>query len=258
MELAQPATMPAHVTAAYAQLLSVGVLWITIHCAGMCGPLVLGLNLGGGRRPGDGLGVARGVAHVLAYQGGKATAYALFGAAAGLLGHAVATVLPVITPYLSAVLGLVMLAWGLLPRRKEALVGLGTTSALQRWVSRMGLVLAQSTALRSFSLGALLSVLPCAVVAWALALAASTQHPLHGAAVMVLLAVMTSVPLTVVGALPALLGPKVGVAVRGMQRVLLPLSGAWLVLVSAAALGLVPHASVAFRVAGRSFMLMFF
>ena len=35
------------IDSAYTQIFSVGVLWISIHCAGMCGPLLIGFDVAG-------------------------------------------------------------------------------------------------------------------------------------------------------------------------------------------------------------------
>ncbi|MBI5493550.1 MAG: sulfite exporter TauE/SafE family protein [Deltaproteobacteria bacterium] len=252
--------MSAQVSAAYAQLMSVGVLWITFHCVGMCGPLVVGLDLGGAQAPG-----ARWSAlwHVGAYQLGKGAVYAVLGALAGLLGHTVAAWVPVVTPWLGAVMGVVflVLAWRQRAGRGTvaALVqpggGRGAAAALSAVMARAMGVLQGRGVVRSLALGAVLAFLPCMVVGWVLLLAASTADVLHGAALMALLAVMTTVPLAGVSALPRLLGPR---AVTALQRWLLPVSGAWMLLVSAAALGWIPHASWSWTWWGRGFTLMFF
>ena len=245
--------MDANVQSAYAQLLSVGLLWITFHCAAMCGPLVLGLALGGV----GGRGTT--ILHVVLYQAGKALAYALMGGAAGLAGHAVAKVLPVVTPWITGALGLGMLVHALRSARSAdapPLVALGSRKdGTPSLLARLAQAVEGRGALRSVGLGLVLSLLPCGVVAWSLALAASTRHPLHGAGVMVLLAAMTTVPLVGVSMLPRLVGPR---GVTLVQRGLLPLSGAWMALVSAAALGAVPHAEFGFHLAGKGYVLMLF
>jgi sulfite exporter TauE/SafE len=246
--------MDASVNSAYAQLLSVGLLWITVHCAGMCGPLILGLNLGGSSGP---RARFQSSAHVVAYQAGKALAYALMGGLAGLMGHAVSRFLPVVTPWITGVLGVLLMvhAWRtahqVTPSPLLSLGNNGKTSLL----GRLAMLLDGQGVLRSVGLGVVLSIIPCGVVAWALTLAASTRHPLHGAGVMVLLAVMTTVPLVGVSLLPRLMGPR---GLTLLQRWLLPLSGAWMVLVSAAALGAVPHASFGFHWSGQGYVVMLF
>src|SRR5690606_5599834 len=74
------------IESAYVQLWSVGLLWISFHCAGMCGPLLIGLDVAGAAR---GLRTPQGAAAIVAYQAGKALTYSLLGAAAGALGAGV-------------------------------------------------------------------------------------------------------------------------------------------------------------------------
>ncbi|HRE89162.1 MAG TPA: sulfite exporter TauE/SafE family protein, partial [Myxococcota bacterium] len=75
--------------AAYAQLLSVGLLWISFHCAGMCGPLLIGFDVAGAAR---GVRALPGALGVLTYQAGRALTYLLLGALAGLVGRGLAAV----------------------------------------------------------------------------------------------------------------------------------------------------------------------
>src|SRR5690625_932494 len=89
----------ARVSPLYAQLVGVGMLWLTIHCSGMCGPIIAGLVIH--NQPQDKtlplwkhrLTVAK---QVLAYQGGRGIMYIILGFFAGLLGaQAEAAVKPV-------------------------------------------------------------------------------------------------------------------------------------------------------------------
>ena len=34
----------------FAQLFSLGLVWVTFHCAGMCGPIVIGFDIAGATR----------------------------------------------------------------------------------------------------------------------------------------------------------------------------------------------------------------
>ncbi len=69
--------------AAYAQLLSLGLVWISIHCSGMCGPLLIGFDVAGAAR---GAPALRGGLGVLTYQAGRAVSYGVLGVFAGLVG----------------------------------------------------------------------------------------------------------------------------------------------------------------------------
>ena len=65
------------------QVVGLGVLWVSLHCAGMCGPILAGLAVGGPELL-AGARVRRGARRVLAYQSGRAAMYALLGALARL------------------------------------------------------------------------------------------------------------------------------------------------------------------------------
>jgi len=247
--------MSAAVTSAYAQLLSVGVLFIGLHCVGMCGPLLLGLDLGGcvTRRQ----GVWR---HVLAYQAGKLVIYAALGALAGALGGAVASTIKHGAPILTAALGAALLARPWLTRLSSPA---GELPAIfprgQRLASRLRMATLRFAGARTlgntFLLGVTLSVLPCMVVMWVLTLAVTTGSALHGAGVMVLLVIMNTAPLLGVTLLPRLvrnLGP-----LQRASRHLMTFSGAWMLVVAAAAANLIPHAALHFTLWDEPYMLMF-
>lgn len=242
--------------AAYAQLVGVGVVWMAFHCSGMCGPLVLGLRLGGAD-------AGHAVTRVLIYQAGKAITYAWLGALAGALGLGVTRFLKVSTPVLGLVMaGVMVMAWWRSRRGAgPALVQPGGRGA-QRWfsgaVSRALMALsAQPGPERALMLGLLMGLLPCMIVAWALTLAASTGSVLHGAGVMVLLAGMSTAPNLLMVLLPRVLSglrsPLWGRVGSGMPL----LSALWMVLMSAGAFGWIPHAHVSFTVKDSAFMVMF-
>jgi len=69
----------------YAQLLGLGILMISVHCAGMCGPIVLSLRFGVQRDWRRGR-AALALGQLAAYQGGRAVVYGLLGAGVGALG----------------------------------------------------------------------------------------------------------------------------------------------------------------------------
>jgi sulfite exporter TauE/SafE len=242
--------------AAYAQLLGVGVVWMAFHCSGMCGPLVLGLRLGG-------TSTFQAATRVLIYQAGKAITYAWMGALAGALGLGVTRFLKVSTPVLGLVMaGVMVLAWW---RSRHGsgplLLQPGKRAVGQRFSDlaskALRAVSAQPGPERALMVGLLMGLLPCMIVAWALTLAASTQSVIHGAGVMVLLACMSTVPNLLMVLLPRALGgirtPLWGRLGAGMPLV----SALWMVLMSAGAFGWIPHAHASFTVKGSAFMVMF-
>ena len=152
-----------------------GSLWAIGHCAGMCGPLVVGLPLG---RPGW-----VGAADLVAYQGGKAVTYALLGALAGSAGSAVEITLGQWAPWLLGALAIAMLVAGTL---RSASPFLPVVGLARRWTP------GSPGPARAATLGLILALLPCGVVLWALGLAAVSASPLVGAGLMVLLCAITT------------------------------------------------------------------
>ena len=240
--------------AAYGQLLAMGFVFIAVHCIGMCGPIVVGLHVGGPSR-------------VLAYQGGKALTYAMLGALAGLIGHGVDDAVAQGGAFVTLALGAIIIT-SAIPRRQKRdseLVSLGRSPARRAlWMRALDAVrlkllplTAGSELLPRVLLGAVLGFLPCMITLWALALAASTRSVVHGAGVMLLLVVMTSPLLVGLGAASRLL-PRVPPRVaRIVQRVTLFISGTIMSLASLAELGVVAHQHLAFTLGNKTYMLMF-
>lgn len=253
-------TLPA----AYSQLLGVGVLWIALHCAGMCGPIVVGLDVAGSR---CGTGPGGGLLRLLAYQGGRAITYSLLGATAGLVGAGLKTALTGGGGVLTVVLGLGTLGYALRPRRRSAMtevVQIGrqpprsiAERALAVVRTRLLPLTSQADLSSRIMLGAVLGLMPCMITLWALGLAASTTSPIHGAGVMVLLVVLTTPTLALASAAGRWLRRLSPRVVVKLQRGLLVLSGVILVLAGLAALDVIDHAHLGFMAGGRHYMVMF-
>lgn len=244
---------------AYAQLLSVGLVWISFHCAGMCGPILVGFDVAGAAR---GHSLPRGALSILQYQAGRAVTYMVLGGLAGLAGVGLDAVFGPAGAIFALVFGLGILATALWPRRRRPV----KTTLEQRfekrsWVERLTQALPRllhPLAIsggpgRPFLLGAVMGFLPCMITFWALGLAATTGSPLHGAGVMVLLVAMTTPMLLGVTLLPRLFRRF---DYAKVQRVLLGLSGLWLTLVGLAELGAVPHVHLPLHVFGEHYTLM--
>ena len=157
-----------------------GGLWTLGHCAGMCGPLVVGLPLG---RPGP-----TGAFDLVAYQSGKAITYAGLGAAAGALGGGLDAALGRWAPWILGAMAIGMLFAGVLRSASPFLPVIGLA---RRWTP------GTPGPRRAAVLGLILALLPCGVVLWALGLAAVSANPLIGAGLMVLLCMITT-PLLIV------------------------------------------------------------
>lgn len=255
--------------AALTQLLSVGVVWIAFHCAGMCGPIVGGVVGGRARTPWTAVG------GLLLYQAGRALVLSLLGALAGGVGASFEAVLARGGSVLTLVLAAVLLL-SLWPGRRRDLVALGpragaTTGAvadrlLDALTARLLAVVARVDARvgrRPFFLGMVLAFLPCMIIAWALSLAASTHSPWQGARVMAVLVAMTTLPLllgVVAVALTRAAAPAPGrwqpLAAR-LRAVPLLVSGLWLVLVGLAGLGVLEHRHVTIDLLGSRTIMLF-
>jgi uncharacterized protein len=245
----------------YLQLLSVGFLWITLHCAGMCGPIVVGLDLGGAlgrsRAPG-GPWVGSVLLNLVLYQVGRCVTYGILGALAGWGGQ----VLQELFRRISGIAGLVVAAALLL-------AGLSGLLGLERsWLTGSGrpgnvlIVLVKRVQglggrVRPLLLGVVLGFLPCMIPLWVLGLSASTQSPLHGALLMIVLVWMTSIVIFGFGLAPAVLARRGGTLRQRLLPALLLLSGVWMGLIAAGANGWIDHASVGFSLSGRGYTIMF-
>lgn len=160
-------------------------LWATIlvssvagslHCVGMCGPLV-GLH-----------GGARSLRLALIHALGRLTTYALLGGIAGLVGQAVdlAGRMATVQHVASIVAGGVIVAWGL--RSIALAMGWLTERATRNTLFTRGLTQIRSkrAASRAWLVGVLTGFLPCGWL-WAFVVsAAGTASPWTGAAVMFL------------------------------------------------------------------------
>lgn len=255
---------------ALTQLLSVGVVWISFHCVGMCGPIVGGVL--GGRATSTGAALRA----LLLYQTGRAAVLALLGALTGAVGATFESALRHGGSVLTLVLACALLL-SALPARRGGLVAIGargpwarTHAALDAVVERFGARLAALTARvdrqlgpRPLLFGVVLAFLPCMIIAWGLSLAASTHSAWQGARVMLVLVAMTTLPLflsVVAVALGRAAAPSHGLWQRVAARMrMMPqlLSGVWLLLVGLAGLGILEHQHLTVEVFG-SWTLMLF
>jgi len=147
----------------------------SVHCAGMCGPLVLALAKARPRTPRESSGR-------LFYHLGRMLSYCLLGLLLGLAGHIAAPA--GFQRWLSVALGVALLG-GLLASRR-----LPVAAPVWSWVSllkaAMHARLLRSSLFSQAVMGALNGLLPCGLVYVAAAGATATGHPLSGAAYMAL------------------------------------------------------------------------
>lgn len=254
---------------AYAHVLSLGLVWTSLHCASMCGPLLCGLQIGGAR-PGATTSTRRGLLGVIAYQSGRGLTYAWLGGLAGLVGAGLRQVFTAAGGVLALALGAALIfsvlraqqtalrsRSQLVPLRRPSAASI-TAAALQRTRMLLMPLLSSTHPLREVALGGLMGFLPCMIPAWALGQAATTGSPLHGAAVMLLLVLLTTPVLLLTTQLPRL-GWALPPALRRRVTRFLPLvSGVWLLLVGGAGVGLWPHRHLGVTLLGHELAMMLY
>ncbi|MEX2647671.1 MAG: sulfite exporter TauE/SafE family protein [Alphaproteobacteria bacterium] len=206
------------------------------HCAGMCGPFVLGQAAAGGAPRPSGRTRRLLAAALLPYHLGRATTYALLGAVvaggAGLVAR-FADVAWLAVPLLLAAAALISAqAFGVaVPSRRRA----GPLAALARIAAGLAPGLGRRGSGGRYALGVLLGFLPCGLLYAALAGAAATAHAGLGAAAMVAFAAGTAPALMLVGFAGHGLARRAGAALRVVAVVLLIVNAATLGVVALAA-----------------------
>ncbi len=217
-----------------------GLAGSATHCAGMCGPFVLGqVTAGLAARP----TLSRlSAGMLLPYHLGRLVTYTVLGAAAGLVAGLAAhgAGLRVALPLLLALGALLMLAQALgqaapyLPRLGFALPA-GFTAAVTR---RAAPFLANPHGARGFVLGLLLGFLPCGLLYGALAAAAASGSALGGALGMAAFAAGTVPALIGVGLAGAFFGRRFAPALRLVAIPLLLLNATVLAALALRAAGI--------------------
>jgi sulfite exporter TauE/SafE len=153
----------------------------SVHCAGMCGPLVLAL-------PATGTGKGQFLLGRAAYNLGRILTYCVLGALFGLVGQTL--VLAGVQRWLSITLGVAVLA-GFIFSKKLALWQ-PVTRLVEQLKSRMSLLLRQRSLLGLGLLGLLNGLLPCGLVYVACAGATATHHLATGVQYMALFGLGTT------------------------------------------------------------------
>jgi sulfite exporter TauE/SafE len=206
-----------------AGLLLLGLAGGAVHCAGMCGPFVLGQV--GSRlaampvHKSGSLARLRGMA-LLPYHAGRTTTYALLGgAAAGMAGGARHLMLNGAVPAVA-----LLLAAGLLAMVATLqLLPAGSMPAafgLRRyWQNGLASLFRQPTGINGYALGVALGFLPCGLLYAALLMAGASGSWQSGALGMALFGLGTAPGLMVVG----FLGAAAGQRWRRAMKALLPL-----------------------------------
>lgn len=129
----------------------------SLHCIGMCGPIVLAL-------PGSAADRFRLIAGGILYNVGRAVTYALLGALIGLVGSSAAAA--GYQRWLGIAAGALMIASVLLPQKwiDRALPRLGLSRAIGRLKTGLARLLASGSKASLFAIGFLNGFLPCGLV----------------------------------------------------------------------------------------------
>ncbi|MEZ4268138.1 MAG: sulfite exporter TauE/SafE family protein [Myxococcota bacterium] len=243
--------------AAWTQLTSLGLVWVSFHCAGMCGPLVVGFDVAGVSR---GRSAGRGALSVLTYQAGRALTLMTLGAGAGLVGSGLGAGFHRAGAVLALLMAAAVLASLFVRRRPPALrLERRAVPIWQRMADRVtSAILPHMSGGRPvdhLALGLLMGLLPCMIPMWVLGLGATTGSPVHGALLMLTLVAMTTPMLLGVTLLPRVLTLS-GRLSRMMPRVLMGISAVWLAMVGLAGLEVVEHMHLPVRLAEKTFVVM--
>lgn len=209
-------------------------LFGSLHCVGMCGPLLLALARGTAGR-------GRFVAGRAFYQFGRVVTYTLLGVAFGLMGGAAR--LAGAQQVLSIGLGAAILFYLILPKRVTARLSAArsVSGVLAGLKSALAPLMRSNAPASQFGVGLLNGLLPCGMVYVALAGALAQPSVVESAAFMALFGLGTLPAMTAVSIAPSF----VSVQARASLRRLTPITTAViavLLIVRGLALG-IPYLS---------------
>jgi sulfite exporter TauE/SafE len=161
----------------------------SLHCLGMCGPIVLMLPVGTASK-GEFL-LSR-----LTYNLGRVITYAILGAICGLLGHLI--ILAGYQQVLSIAVGIVILLAFIIPRRFFRKISPSFVNNLtDKLTGLWGKLLNSPKAISLFVIGLLNGLLPCGLVYVALAAASTTGNAVNGSLYMIVFGLGT-IPLMLI------------------------------------------------------------
>lgn len=221
-----------------------GLVLVSFHCVGMCGPLMLVFCFGEtAQTP---FARARSAAtQLLCYQSGRLLVYLVLGVLVGLIGSALHQQLLGFAKVLTIITAIAFFLYALIRLR---VIPLKISDAHPTWLSNgMRFVLAnhrKNPHQRAFMLGLVMAFLPCVLVFWALGLAASRGHPLDGGLLMVGLVVLTTPVLFFAAAAPALWGKIHRLLQDRVAPWAMLFSACWLGLIALAANGVIAHQAI--------------
>jgi hypothetical protein len=190
----------------------------SLHCIGMCGPLVLALPLAAAEK-------WQVLRQMLVYHAGRILTYMALGVVFGLLGKGIAVA--GFQKTLSIAAGLLMISMAFLTWRFDmilaAVPGFGVFT--RKVQSRMGQLMRTHPGRVTFSMGLLNGLLPCGMVYAALAGAIAAGDIPDGAAFMAIFGLGTLPLLLAVSVLGRLFNVSVRQKIKLAQPVLLTIAG---------------------------------
>ncbi|MCS7037412.1 MAG: sulfite exporter TauE/SafE family protein [Saprospiraceae bacterium] len=194
----------------------------SIHCAGMCGPLMLALPLAHGSRKADWWTAA-------AYQIGRVSVYAALGLFFGLVGKGIR-----VAGFQQALAiggGALLVVGALFPLVLErGALRLPGLHRLTTWVQqRISALLQRNSLFATAAIGALNGLLPCGLVYAALAGAISTAEGWQGAVFMAAFGAGTTPLLFLLMGGRSTLSPAWRLRLRRLQPIALAAVGLWLI-----------------------------
>lgn len=213
----------------YSLIFTAGLL-ASMHCLGMCGPIVLAYSVaeGGGSRA-EGKQPSAMRLHA-AYNGGRIFSYAILGALAGLLGLTFSS-LNIVTEIVAVAGGVIMLLaglsmFGLLPLPTQLLPE--HASSVLRQLHRA--LLLRRTFASKFSLGLLTPLLPCGILYAMVAKAATTGSIAGGALTMAVFGAGMAPALGLMGSFSSFFSLRLRKGAQQLAAVTIALMGAILIL----------------------------
>jgi hypothetical protein len=207
----------------WAVVLAGGVMGLisSLHCIGMCGPLVMSLPLASQA----GIGRLRAV---VVYNAGRITTYAVLGGLFGLAGRRLQ--LAGWQQWLSIVSGVLILVWFIGARLKRPVM-LGGLGFIQRGITQFNVYLWKRAGKAGFYLlGMGNGLLPCGMVYLAVAAALTTGHTGMSMLFMISFGVGTLPAMTGVGYFPVWFKPSFRVYCRKLVPVFTAAVGIVLIL----------------------------
>lgn len=222
-----------------------GVPLVALHCAGMCGPLIMAFRFGTHGDEGTHR-TLRASTQLLSYQAGRMVLYASFGALVGAAGMGLKNTLQSTASWLAFAVAAAFLFAGvnaLVPiiRRKQSGDHPPTPGPLAKATRWTLSTFRNWPHVRAMFLGAVMAFLPCGLPFAALAMAATRGNPIDGAFLMVLLVVLTT-PILLVMAIAPVVSQRMQAFLKDrFSPWAMIISGVWMSLIALAAGGFIEH-----------------